>query len=135
MEHRAQHADPARNVGAGTSVRILLPDERLRSFATFYYFVDVDGTLEDFLYPEWGNVRFTLRGRWWVEQRQTRAHMPQVGALFGPTDRAAKLTSDNGSTAGFGLTPIGWERLFDVPASDLANRIVDLGTLLGTPGG
>jgi AraC-like DNA-binding protein len=109
-----------------TSVRIYLPDERLRSFATFYYFVECKGPLEDFLYPEWGNVRFLLRGTWWVESAQTRAIMPQIGALFGPTDRAAKVISENGMCAGFGLTPLGWQRFFDKPADRMANRIVDL---------
>ncbi|HEX8387535.1 MAG TPA: AraC family transcriptional regulator [Sphingomonas sp.] len=117
--------------GGATSVRILLPDERVQSFATFYYFVDVVGPLEDFLYPEWGNVRFSLGGDWWVESREVRRDVPPFGALFGPTDRAMKVVTCDGATAGFGLTPLGWQRLFDVPADHLANRIVDLGGLLG----
>ena len=114
------------------SVRIYLPDERLRSFATFYYVVDCQGALEDFLYPEWGNIRFTTRGTWWVEGLEARQAMPQRGALFGPTDRAARVITRDGSTAGFGLTPLGWERFFAVPADALANRIVTLGDHLGT---
>jgi AraC-like DNA-binding protein len=119
--------------GAATSVRIHLPDERLRSFVTFYYFVDCSGELEDFLYPEWGNVRFKLSGDWWVESRQTRPQMPETGWLFGPTDRAMKVVSHSGATAGFGLTPLGWDRFFDYSADALANRFVPLGDALGTP--
>lgn len=115
------------------SVRIYLPDERLRSFVTFYYFVDCPGALEDFLYPEWGNVRFSVRGSWWVQSRQIRAPMPRIGSLFGPTDRAAKVITQNGKTAGFGLTPLGWQRFLDKPADHLANCLEDLGTSFGTP--
>ena len=120
--------------GAEPSIRIYFPDERLRSFATFYYFVSVRGDLEDFLYPEWGNVRFTLGGSWWVEERRVRAPMPQVGAWFGPTDRAMKVVAHDGATAGFGLTPLGWQRLFDRPAHTLANLRIDLGDALGRSG-
>lgn len=118
---------------AETSVRIRLPDERLRSLVTFYYFVDCQGALSDFLYPEWGNVRFATRGAWWVESRETRSEMPQIGALFGPTDRAMQVACESGATAGFGLTPMGWQRFFDAPAASLANRIRPLGTELGVP--
>ncbi|PAX08517.1 helix-turn-helix domain-containing protein [Sphingomonas lenta] len=118
---------------SGTSVRIYLPDERLRSFATFYYFVECFDELEDFLYPEWGNVRFSIAGSWWVQSREVRGHMPVDGALFGATDRAARVVSRGGKTAGFGLTPLGWQRLFDVPADALANRIAPLCDRMGRP--
>lgn len=117
-----------------TSVRIRLPDERVQPFATFYYFVDVVGPLEDFLYPEWGNVRFWLSGDWWVDSRELRRSVPRHGSLFGPTDRAMRVVTHDGSTAGFGLTPLGWQRLFDVPADALANRIAALGEFMGEPG-
>ena len=129
---RAPQTGPAAGEDATASIRIQLPDERLRSFVTFYYFVECRGALEDFLYPEWGNVRFKLSGSWWVESRETRPQMPETGWLFGPTDRAMKVVSQSGATAGFGLTPLGWDRLFDVPADALANRFVPLGDALGT---
>ena len=116
------------------AVRIRLPDVRVQCFATFYYFVDVVGPIEDFLYPEWGNVRFWLSGDWWAESRELRAEVPSHAALFGPTDRAMKVRTRNGATAGFGLTPLGWQRLLDGPADRSANRIVDLGNRFGTPG-
>lgn len=120
--------------GPPTDVRILFPDERLRSHVTFYYFVRCGGPLEDFLYPEWGNIRFSLEGSWWVESRQRRGLFPEAGALFGPTDRAFRVTSPGGRCAGIGLTPLGWERLVAQPADRLANRIAELGDLLGPSG-
>ncbi|HEX4692986.1 helix-turn-helix domain-containing protein [Sphingomonas sp.] len=124
---------PVANAAAGTSVRIRLPDERLRSFATFYYFVDCFDPLEDFLYPEWGNVRFTTRGSWIVRLGAHYPNHPLETALFGPTDRAAKVTSPSGKTVGFGLTPLGWQRLVGIPAEQLANRVVPLGDAMGRP--
>lgn len=118
----------------GTSVRIYLPDERLRSFVTFYYFVECSAPLEDFLYPEWGNVRFSVRGDWIVRMPYARTAEPLDTPLFGPTDRAATVITGGGMTAGFGLTPLGWQRLLAIPACDLANRIVDVGDRFGLSG-
>lgn len=118
----------------GTSVRIYLPDERLRSFATFYYFVEANDPLEDFLYPEWGNVRFSVRGSWAMRLADTYPDGPLQSALFGPTDHAESVVSSFGKTVGFGLTPLGWERLIRMPADRLANRICDLDNLFGASG-
>lgn len=133
MEQGTAEAEASGEAIGETSVRIYLPDERLRSFATFYYFVECPGPLEDFLYPEWGNVRFLLGGSWWVESRQIRARVPPDGALFGPTDRAAKIVARDGKTAGFGLTPLGWQRFLGIPAAPFANCIGPLGTRFGEP--
>jgi AraC-like DNA-binding protein len=129
-----QHAAAAPSASGAASIRIRLPDERVQSFATFYYFVEVTGELEDFLYPEWGNVRLWLSGEWWAESRELRAKVPPHASLFGPTDRAMRVTTCDGATAGLGLTPLGWQRLLDGPADAFANRIVPLGERLGSSG-
>lgn len=112
------------------SARVIRPAEDLQSFITFFYFVEVDGPLSDFLYPEWGNVRFA-RGDWTVEMP---GHYPpglQTVQLYGPTDRTARIVTWGGLVFGFGITPIGWLRLFDDDAGSLANRVVPLGNRLG----
>jgi AraC-like DNA-binding protein len=134
-EYIPRESAPQLEPASATSVRIYLPDERVQSYATFYYFVDTEVPLEDFLYPEWGNVRFTLRGSWLVELGDGYPKVPSEKLLFGPTDRAARVTSPGGTTVGFGLTPLGWQRLFDCPADHFANRAVELIDLFGTPGG
>lgn len=133
-EYIPRELAPQQVAQSATSVRIYLPDERLQSYATFYYFVDTDTPLEDFLYPEWGNVRFTVRGSWLVELGEGYPKEPLDALLFGPTDHAARVTSPGGKTVGFGLTPLGWQRLFDRPANDLVNRAIALADLFGTPG-
>jgi AraC-like DNA-binding protein len=113
----AADADPR------TSVRIYYPAEPLLPFVTFYYFVDVFAPIEDFLYPEWGNVRFAVSGEWRIALRDTYPQGPVGAALFGPTDHAARIACARGTTAGFGLTPLGWERLIGTSAAASANRV------------
>jgi AraC-like DNA-binding protein len=112
---------------AAARVDILVPAEGLRGYVTFYYFVAADGPLTDFLYPEWGNVRFALAGDWRVTMAGTPAGDGTGGdRLFGPTDRCGRVVTGGGRVAGFGLTPLGWHRLIGRDASALANRDVPL---------
>lgn len=117
----------------GTAVRIRIPDPRLQAYVTFFYFVEVATPLDDFLYPEWGNVRFGTGGVWHFLGDDYPTTPVVGGVLFGPTDRAARIVSEHGRTVGFGLTPLGWERLVPQPADALANRVTPLGDLLGLP--
>lgn len=125
MHARAERPSP--------SVRIYYPAERLQSYVTFYYFVETAAPLDDFLYPEWGNVRFSIRGEWRMRLGACYPADPLTTSLFGPTDRAARVSAPGGKTVGFGLTPLGWERLVEMPADALANRVGEIGDLLGPP--
>ncbi|MES2754528.1 MAG: helix-turn-helix domain-containing protein [Pseudomonadota bacterium] len=122
---------PAPGRSPGTSVRIYLPDERLQSFFTFYYFVECDQPIEDFLYPEWGNIRFSVRGSWTMQLGDNYPDEPIGNAIFGPTDRAARIFDSFGKTVGFGMTPLGWERFVGIPAHRLANRVAVLADQFG----
>lgn len=115
----------------GVGVAIHIPSLALQPYVTFFYFVDVDGALTDFLYPEWGNVRFALRGEWQVRMPGRYSTAPQVEVLFGPTDRHGEIVTSGGTTAGFGLTPLGWHRLFGGDTSAMANCVAPLGDRLG----
>ena len=129
--------DPARDApepGSGVAVNIYRPQLQLQSYVTFFYFVEADGPLSDFLYPEWGNVRFALRGDWHVAMPGFDNVAPQTAVLFGPTDRHGKIVTGGGKTVGFGLTPIGWHRLIGRNAGRMANRIAPLGDRLGIDG-
>jgi AraC-like DNA-binding protein len=112
-------------------VRIFLPDPRLEAFVTFYYFVEAFEPLTDFLYPEWGNVRFSLSGEWRVVNDSRDPPDPGNRTLFGPTDRCGQISATRGATAGFGLTPLGWDRLIGSDASLMANRVREIGGELG----
>lgn len=124
--------------GAGgcpqVSVSIHRPVARLEGYVTFFYFVTVDGPLADFLYPEWGNVRFATAGRWDVRMQGFEMPTPATTSLFGPTDRPGRIDTPGGRCIGFGMTPIGWHRLIGGDASAMANRIAPLDDRLGCDG-
>jgi AraC-like DNA-binding protein len=117
------------------SVRIYRPATALQSYVTFYYFVESAVPLTDFLYPEWGNVRFGITGEWLVRLPGETNTEPQLSVLFGPTDRHGEIvTVTGGKTIGFGLTPLGWHRLICTDASLMANRVTTLDAALGVEG-
>jgi AraC-like DNA-binding protein len=115
------------------SVRVYLPAPELRAFVTFYYFVEAFGPLTDFLYPEWGNVRLSVAGDWRVLNDPRDDAVPHDQTLFGPTDRRGQIVSSGGKTVGFGLTPLGWDRLIGTDAGAMANRVRELEDELGVP--
>jgi len=112
-------------------VRIRLPSPDLQAFVTFYYFVEAFEPLTDFLYPEWGNVRLSLRGDWMILNDPRDPHVGANRTLFGPTDRRGKIITQGGATAGFGLTPLGWDRLIGGSAGAMANRVREIEGELG----
>ena len=120
---------------AEVAVRIYRPSSALQSYVTFYYFVESATPLTDFLYPEWGNVRFSIAGEWLVRAPGETNTEPQLSVLFGPTDRHGEIiTATGGKTIGFGLTPLGWHRLIGTDASLMANRVTTLDAALGVDG-
>jgi methylphosphotriester-DNA--protein-cysteine methyltransferase len=114
-------------------VSVYLPALSLHGYVTFYYFVTAYGPIRDFLYPEWGNVRFALQGDWRVTM-DGYGPETQIDTLFGPTDRCGAVTTDGGRVVGFGMTPLGWNRLIGTDADLMANRVRPLGTELGSGG-
>lgn len=114
------------------SVRVYRPAPLLESYVTFYYVVDAFGPLTDFLYPEWGNVRFVISGDWHVAMPDYPLE-PRANDIFGPTDRCGSVTASRGHMVGFGVTPLGWHRLFG-DAGAMANAVRPLGDELGVSG-
>ena len=115
-------------------VHFALPAAHLRPLITTYYGVTTPVVLEDHLHPEWGNIRFTLRGEWSVERPGCDDPTPQRCALFGPTDVTGIVRSAGpGSTVGVGLTALGWATFVHHSAHEHANRIHPLEQILGPP--
>jgi hypothetical protein len=134
MDDQQHSALPAPATQGDVVARFYVPQERLQPYVTFFYFVEAIGPLTDFLYPEWGNVRFAAAGRWHVDMPGFPDPVPQTAVLFGPTDRHGRIETSGGTTFGFGLTPIGWHRLVNDNAGAMANRVVPLGGRLGMDG-
>ncbi len=118
---------------ASTTAQVIVhqPATALQPYVTFYYFVTADGSMTDFLYPEWGNVRFVLDGDW-VAAVDGGTDTPARARLYGHTDGCGRVVASGGRVAGFGLTPLGWHRMFGTDASLLANRAVALGDAFGS---
>ena len=128
---------PDRVVAGRTApeVRFHLPAPPLRPLVTSYYVVDAPGPLADFTHPEWGNIRFRLKGDMRFGSPDGHDMTPPPPAMiFGPTDRTRRFDSQSGLTIGVGLTPLGWLSLIGSDASKAANQILPLGDELGEPG-
>jgi len=116
--------------GDSVHLRFALPAEPLRRFVTTYYRTDVVcsvkvGCLEDWLHPEWANVRFLGA----VEAQSVIGPGPLAPCpaftVTGPTSCAVRFRLGSGHSWGIGLLPLGWARLFAAGASDYADRFVD----------
>ncbi len=132
---RGAMVDGARSAMAGgaPSVRIYLPAPALRSYVTFHYFVEADEPFSDFLYPGRANVHLAKRGDWWIRMSGCYPDHAQPAPLYGPTDRRGEIVTTGGKTVGFGMTPLGWDRLIGGDAGRLANQLRDLDDALGMP--
>ena len=126
--------ETGQSVASRLSVRIYRPPPALQSWMTFCYIIDSPGPLLDFLYPEWGNVRFALAGKWTVTPAGDVPGWPHDAMLYGPTDRHSTVRTDGGRAFGFGLTPLCWSRLIGGDAAALINSGVPLREQLGVPG-
>ena len=111
-------------------IRFALPRPELRPFITTYYRIDAEmpasrSKLEDWLHPEWANIRFMPEG---LAQAGIGAAPLETCPPFtvnGPTSRATRFTMRTGRAWGIGLMPLGWAALFDADAGEYADRFAD----------
>ncbi|AOL93151.1 helix-turn-helix domain-containing protein [Porphyrobacter sp. LM 6] len=116
--------------GNSVQVRFALPAEPLRPFVTTYYCTDVtcspfDPWLEDYLHPEWANIRFLGKVAAQAMIGPGDVRPSPAFAVTGPTSRSMHFRMGAGRSWGIGLMPQGWAALFGVPAADYADRYVD----------
>jgi AraC-like DNA-binding protein len=116
--------------GPSITLRFALPRAELRPFVTTYYYAEVraserEPVLEDYLHPEWANLRFIAADR--CESAiggEDLCAVPPFAAT-GPTTRPARFRIGSGRMWGIGLMPAGWAALVAGPAGDYADRFVD----------
>ena len=113
--------------GAGIRLTIIAPPRDLAPYITAYYRTEVgpDHAVEDFLPPEWTNLR---AGRAAVYEAAIgtdpmRCVPPTV--ISGPTSKVTRLRIRDGQFWGVGLLPMGLAAFIGVPASELADRFCD----------
>ena len=111
-------------------VRFFRLSEEVAPYFTALYSFDFDCAdgcwISDFLHPEWTAMRFftggeNARASIVPDPRQPRP--PFV--VSGPTGKALDFSVSTCRVMGLGLQPAGLVRYCGVPASSLANRIVD----------
>lgn len=136
--------------GDAVKVRFFLPSPALAPYITTFYLTEVDveatARIEDWLHPEWGNLRFARNDDCLAAiGAGPLAPVPHFVAT-GPTSLATRFRTGPMRSWGIGLLPLGWVRLVGGSAADYANRNVDgsidpafqhfaplLDTILGNP--
>jgi len=111
-------------------LRFALPAEALQPFITTYYRTAVicsprEPWLEDWLHPEWANLRFLSAGEAQAAVGVGELRPCPAFAAGGPTSQAIRFRLRSGFSWGIGLLPLGWERLFAGAACNFADRFVD----------
>ena len=112
------------------------PAQDLLPFISTYYEFSVigDDPVEDYLHPEWGNIRMALDKPWIIglDANGQPIHSGVPSILQGPTSKPTYIKG-SGTSFGIGILPSGWSRLWDMDASSLADRIVPLASVLDDP--
>lgn len=114
---------------ASVSTRFFPVSTALRPYVSTIYLTEVTiprgGRVEDYLHPEWANLRF-------VEGDLPRAAIGGGAALeaprfiaTGPTSKACYFSAGNMQTWGIGILPMGWAKFIPLAAEDLADRFTD----------
>lgn len=104
------------------------PDERVRDLIGSYYATTVPEPLEDVMRAEIANVRFILEGKLHSDMSgEMRSFVPGDAILCGPTFRWSTIRFERGTRlVGAAITPLGWARMFGVPAEEHADNWVAL---------
>lgn len=116
--------------GSSVNLRFALPAPPLQAFVTTYYCTDVvcsprEPWLEDYLHPEWANLRFLITTQAQSVIGSGALQPCPIVSVTGPTSLAARFRICSGRSWGIGLLPLGWATLFAGQASDYADRFVD----------
>jgi AraC-like DNA-binding protein len=120
----------ARSQGKAPLVRSRFhpPPERFEGCFTSFYHLDLDagdgGTVEDWLQPEWGNIRFFCGALPFAEIGASRVEGRRFTAT-GPSSRPCHFRLGTSRMWGVGFMPLGWARFIAAEAYDLANVVCD----------
>lgn len=109
--------------------RFFSPPAELAGCFTSFYLVEVDlaggEPLEDYLQPEWANLRFFFGGLPETEGRDGHVLKDTVFTATGPSSCPVRFRAPSTRVWGIGLLPLGWAKFMDVPAHTLADTVID----------
>lgn len=111
------------------ATRFFPPSEPLRPYLSTIYLTEVavaDGArVEDYLHPEWANLRFVDGDAPFAAiGRGPAVESPRFVAT-GPTSRATCFAVGNMRAWGIGVLPMGWAKFIPLVAYELADRLCD----------
>ena len=117
------------------AIHFYRPSPELAPYVSTYYLTEVNlgqgGKVEDWLHPEWANLRFTAQPRLSSALGNAPLQALPETIFTGPTSQSAHFVIEGRARVwGVGLLPAGLARFVAAPASDLADRIVPV-----APGG
>lgn len=120
----------------GVAIRFRAPAAALSAFVIDYGFYDSGPAGERPRHNEYlpgaANVTITFdAGEVSAAIRNHRHRWTNDAALFGPTSHLMQVDSAGGRMIGFGVTAMGWARLFGKHADRCANRVLPLAELWG----
>jgi len=111
------------------ALRFFVPSSALAPYISTYYLTEVshgsDEVVEDWLHPEWANLRFAQEPTWTSALGDAQpTSLPPI-ILTGPTSLATHFRLEGSiRTWGVGILPLGWARLMGVPASQFVDQVV-----------
>lgn len=113
------------------AVHFYRPSPALEPYISTYYLTEVNlgkgGRIEDWLHPEWANLRFTTQPRYSSALGNAPLERLPATIFTGPTSKAGHFAiEDQTRIWGVGILPLGWARFMDLPASDMVDRVVDV---------
>jgi AraC-like DNA-binding protein len=108
------------------AIHFYRPSPQLAPYISTYYLTEVngEGVVEDWLHPEWANLRFTDAATYRSGFGLAPLEDLPPTVFTGPTSQAGHFVIEGSARIwGVGILPAGWARLLDVPASDMVDRI------------
>lgn len=104
------------------------PRPDIRKLVSSYYDFTVPDGISDIMRAEIANVRFVISGQVHADLNGTEeAYGAGSTLLCGSTYKWSNVRFTSGTQVfGAAITPLGWARLFDVDADQLANKILPL---------
>ena len=131
QDMQAGAVSPATGIdGLRHSVRsdFYAPPAQFDGCFTTYYHLKLDvadgGLVQDYLQPEWGNIRFFAGS---LPSSKIDGHSLQDARfnVTGPSSRPCWFELGSARMWGIGFLPLGWARFVDAEAYDLSNTVFD----------
>ena len=109
--------------------RFFAPPNQLAGCFTSFYLVEIEagdgGVLEDYLQPEWANLRFFFGGMPETERPDGSVLVGTPFTATGPSSCPVRFRAPALRLWGIGLLPLGWAKFMHVPAASLADSVND----------